>query len=234
MPNDHGSRARFTNGSYIVPIGNSGCPSRDHVAPSSPSSPTRLPSAIPSSMCWPCSDCRQRTSVSLSSANQSMRSPRFQTPARLIQPPRFVDDATSGLTVTTCRVTSGAVCARSTKNRPNACCVDAAPWWSRPTSTGTAGAGRTFTSGRRRRAAVSRQNASSAEPSPNRSQGLAGSTPNRPASCSHCSVVSSAEWLAGCPSVGRFQALIVYAKTTDGRSVTRSAARNASSRSARS
>ena len=51
IPNDHGSSARPTNGSYIVPIGSSGCPSRDQVAPSSPSNPTRLPSAIPSSMC---------------------------------------------------------------------------------------------------------------------------------------------------------------------------------------
>ena len=35
---------------------------------------------MPSSMCWPCSVSRQRTSVSVSSANQSMRSPGFQTP----------------------------------------------------------------------------------------------------------------------------------------------------------
>ena len=56
---------------------------------------------MPSSMCWPCEDSRQRTSVCGSSANQSMRSPMFQTPAWLIQPPRFVDDATSGETVTT-------------------------------------------------------------------------------------------------------------------------------------
>ena len=53
------------------------------------------------------SDSRQRTSVSVSSANQSMRSPRFHTPTRLIQPPRFVEDATSGLTVTTCSATLG-------------------------------------------------------------------------------------------------------------------------------
>jgi hypothetical protein len=45
----------------------------------------------------------------------------------LIQPPRFVDDATSGLTVTTCAATSGASRARSTKKRPNACCVDVVP-----------------------------------------------------------------------------------------------------------
>jgi hypothetical protein len=31
----------LTNGSYIVPIGSSACPSRDQVTPSSPSNPTR-------------------------------------------------------------------------------------------------------------------------------------------------------------------------------------------------
>ena len=56
-------------------------PVRLHVAPSSPSSPTRLTSAMPSSTWRPWSDSRQRTSVSESSANQSMRSPRLQMPA---------------------------------------------------------------------------------------------------------------------------------------------------------
>ena len=35
---------------------------------------------MPSSMCWPCSDSRQWTSVSVSSANQSMRSPEVPDP----------------------------------------------------------------------------------------------------------------------------------------------------------
>ena len=56
---------------------------------------------MPSSTWRPWSDSRQRTSVSESSANQSMRSPMLQMPLRLIQPPRLVDDATSGATVTT-------------------------------------------------------------------------------------------------------------------------------------
>ncbi len=62
MPNDHGSSARLTNGSYSVPMGNSGWPSRDQVTPSSLSAPTRLPSAIPSSMCRPWVLSRQLTS----------------------------------------------------------------------------------------------------------------------------------------------------------------------------
>jgi hypothetical protein len=56
-----------------------------------------------------------------------MRSPSCHTPERLIQPPRLVEEATSGLTVTTRAATSGAAWARSTKKRPNACWVDARP-----------------------------------------------------------------------------------------------------------
>src|SRR3954463_12562305 len=89
--------------------------------------PTRFTSAMPSSMWRPWSDSRQRTSVSVSSANQSMRSPRLQMPILLIQPPRLVDVPTSGETVTTRSATSGASRARSTKKRPNACWVDSRP-----------------------------------------------------------------------------------------------------------
>ncbi len=67
---------------------------------------------------------RQRTSVSVSSANQSIRSPGAQMPALLIQPPRLVEVPTSGETVTTRPATSGASRTRSTKKRPNACWVD--------------------------------------------------------------------------------------------------------------
>ena len=87
---------------------------------------------MPSSMCCPWSDSRQRTSVSVSSANQSMRSPTFQMPALLIQPPRFVEEPTSGDTVTTRAATSGASCSRSTQKRPSACWVDSRPRCSRP------------------------------------------------------------------------------------------------------
>ena len=47
-------------------------------------------------------------------------------PTRLIQPPRLVEDATSGLTVTTRCATWGAACARSVKKRPNVCWVEVA------------------------------------------------------------------------------------------------------------
>ena len=59
----------------------------------------------------------------------------------------------------------------------------------------------------------------SAEPSAKRAHGSAASAPRSRASCSHWALDSSAEWLAGCPSVGRPQALIVYAKITAGRSL---------------
>ena len=74
----------------------------------------------------------QCTSVWVSSANQSRRSPTDQIPDLLIQPPRFVELATSGLTVTTRSATSGASCTRSTKKRPKACWVDSLPRCLRP------------------------------------------------------------------------------------------------------
>src|SRR6478609_8387420 len=92
----------------MVAIGISGSPHRLQVAPSSPSRQTRLTSAMPSSMCWPFLTVDQRRTRSVSSANQSGRSCTDQTPVLLIQPPRFVDDATSGLQVTTRAAVSGA------------------------------------------------------------------------------------------------------------------------------
>src|SRR5215213_2295929 len=68
-----------------------------------------------------------------------MRSPTDQMPALLIQPPRLVDVPTSGETVTTRSATSGASRTRSTKKRPNACCVDSDPLCSRPRSSGAPG-----------------------------------------------------------------------------------------------
>src|SRR5664279_4219487 len=104
MPNDHGSRARRTNGSYSTPIGSRGCPHRLQVAPSSPISPTRLVSAMPSSTCWPVGRSRQCRMVSVSSANQFGRSWGGQNPPLFTQPPRLVLELTSGLTVTTRRL----------------------------------------------------------------------------------------------------------------------------------
>src|SRR5262249_51838774 len=82
----------------------------------------------------PCDVSRQRSSVLGSSANQSMRSPTFQTPTLLIQPPRFVDDATSGLTVTMRSATAGTDRAMSASRRPNCCCVESEPVASPPSS----------------------------------------------------------------------------------------------------
>src|SRR5215216_5500102 len=92
-----------------------------------------LHDALPISCQW--------TSVCESSANQSRRSPTDQMPALLIQPPRLVELATSGLTVTTRSATSGASCTRSTKKRPKACCVDSFPRCLRPSAGGGSGGG---------------------------------------------------------------------------------------------
>ena len=160
---------------------------------------------------WPCSDSRQRTSVSLSSANQSIRSPGCQTPTRLIQPPRFVDDATSGLTVTTCSATSGAAWARSTKKRPNACCVEAFPTCSRPTSAAARAAGAASGGSARAPAARPRRGTSRppATPGERRPRVVGVGADLAGELLATAARLSSAEWFAGCPSVGRLHALIV-------------------------
>ena len=117
---------------------------------------------MPSSMWRPWSDSRQRTSVSVSSANQSIRSPGFQMPALLIQPPRLVEVPTSGLTVTTRSATSGASRVRSTKKRPNACWVLALPVCLRPRSGGSVGAGTAGVGSRRSRSPTVRHSSPAA------------------------------------------------------------------------
>ena len=146
----------------------------------------------------------------MSSANQSIRSPGAQMPALLIQPPRLVEVPTSGETVTTRSATSGASRTRSTKKRPNACWVDSSPLCSRPRSSGTAGGSATnFGSGRSSRRPVAAHSAASAESGSNGAHGSSGSVPSVSASCAYCSALSRAEWLAGWPSVGSIQPLIV-------------------------
>ena len=85
-------------------------------------------------------------------------------PAWLIQPPRLVEEATSGLTVTTCSTTSGAAWPRSTKKRPNDCWVEVSPMCARPTSLGGAGAVRGGGVSRSRRCAASSQSSASGRP----------------------------------------------------------------------
>ena len=70
---------------------------------------------------------RQCSAVSVSSANQSVRSAGDQTPTLLIQPPRLVLELTSGLTVTTRLAASGASLVKSRSTRPSAAWVDAVP-----------------------------------------------------------------------------------------------------------
>ena len=123
--------------------------------------------------------------------------PRCQIPTWLIHPPRFVDDATSGLTVTTRAATSGALCERSTKNRPNSCWVEARPACARASSLGGDGAARQLDwlprQSRRRLATQS----ASAEPSGKRAHGSDRSEALASASSAICAADSSAEWFAG-------------------------------------
>jgi len=77
--------------------------------------------------------------VSGSSANQSTRSRADHTPTLFTQPPRFVDDETSGHSVTIRFAASGAERLRSSSARPSAACVVAFPPGVRPMSVGIDG-----------------------------------------------------------------------------------------------
>jgi len=148
-------------------------------------------------MCCPLGDSRQCRIVSLSSANQSVRSPEDHAPTLLTQPPRFVDEVTSGVTVTTRRAASGASRVRSSSTRPSAAWVVEVPAGVRPKSRGSAGGSTTRTRDRSSRAAVRAQSAAASLPSSKPRHGSAGSVPNRAANCVICSSVSNAEWFCG-------------------------------------
>ena len=157
----------------------------------------------------------------------------FQTAERLIHPPRFVDEATSGLTVTMWRATSGVLWARSSKNRPKACSSRGLPVVCAVELRGIAGGGfATSGSGFRRNAACGTARPRALFETPPRRRRCASSSGRRAGA--HWPSVSNAEWLAGCPSVGNRHALIVYAKMTTGRLLTASASARASTRSSRS
>ena len=196
-----------TNGSYSTPTGNSGCPCLLQVAPSSPSSPTRLVSAMPSSMCCPVGFSRQCRMVSASSANQSVRSRADHTPTLFTQPPRLVLELTSGLTVTTRLAASGASRVRSSRARPSAAWVVAVPDGVRPRSCGTAGGACRGEAGRRSRAAVCAHSPAAALSGAGRCQGWPGSAPACAASSASWASVSSAEWFCGMPLDGQAVAL---------------------------
>ena len=164
---------------------------------------------MPSSICRPRPVSCQWTSVCGSSANQSRRSPTEKIADLLIHPPRLVELATSGLTVTTRSATSGASCTRSTKKRPNACCVDSLPRCLRPRLAGTAGGATGSGSSRASAVAAAAHSSPSALPGSRAAHGSSASAPSAPASSSICSRVSSAEWFSGCPSIGSDQPLIV-------------------------
>ncbi len=106
---------------------------------------------------------------------------------------------TSGETVTTRSATSGASRARSTKKRPNACCVDSLPRCSRPRSGGIAGGFTTKNGGSSRasRRAVAAHSSAAAEPSGKRAQGSAGSAPTCSARSAYCCVVEQRRVVGG-------------------------------------
>ena len=154
--------------------------------------------------------CLQWTSMDRSWANQSGLSSMCHMPTRLIQPPRLVDDATSGLTVTTRAATSGATRDRSSRNRPSACWVDSGPRREMPSSTGGLARGSSVPAQGERGAWARRaQGRSSGLPGGNLAQGPPGQRPSSRASWCHWSAERRAEWFPGWPSVGRRQALMV-------------------------
>ena len=116
---------------------------------------------------------------------------------------------TSGETVTTRSATSGASRTRSTKKRPNACCVEPVPVCLRPRSAGTFGRGDGAGRAALELRAVAAHSSASGEPGSSGGDGSSGSSPSFAASSRYCESLSSAEWLAGWPSVGSDQPLIV-------------------------
>ena len=161
----------------------------------------------PSSRCWPPGRSRQCRIVSGSSANQSTRSRADHTPTLFTQPPRFVDDETSGHSVTTRAAASGAERVRSSRARPSAAWVVACPPGVRPMSVGssTARGGRHGVAASRRAAAAhSRACGGRREAAPTGCPVDArAARPARPS----VRAVSSEEWFCGWPSRGQAVAL---------------------------
>ena len=166
---------------------------------------------MPSSMWRPWSDSRQRTSVSVSSANQSIRSPGFQMPALLIQPPRLVEVPTSGRDRDDAVGHLGRLAGEVDEEAPEgllgasrAGVLAAEVGRERRRGHGAASA---------RAGAARRPRAHSSPAAP--SSGANGASrvvrvlASLAASSRYCAWLSSAEWLAGWPSVGSDQPLIV-------------------------
>ena len=164
---------------------------------------------MPSSTCRPAVPGFQTSGRWVSS--YAVASCAEKTPARLIQPPRFVDTATSGAAVTMRSPMSGSR-ARAAITSPNACWVLALAGMR--TAGGVDGAtGMRCGSGRgvvypksTRRLASRRP---SAESGAKAAQGSAGSAFRVGASASICSAVSIAEWFRLSPANGRRQPLMV-------------------------
>jgi hypothetical protein len=160
-------------------------------------------------MCWPVGFSRQCRIVSGSSSNQSLRSAGDQTPTLFTQPPRLVDEDTSGHRVTTRRAASGASRVRSSNARPSAACVVARPEGVRPMSVGSAGASTPCTGSRCSRAAVSAHTRPAGVSGAKRCQGASSDIPERSASSAICAADSSDEWFCGCPSLASPKPLTV-------------------------
>ena len=145
---------------------------------------------------------RQCRIVSGSSANQSTRSRAAHTPTLLTQPPRLVDELTSGASVTTRAAASGADRVRSSSARPSAAWVVAVPDGVRPRSAGTAGGATAGTGSRRSRAAVlGAQRGLGRAVRERRPRVVGVGSRAGSASWANWAAVSSDEWFWGCPSV---------------------------------
>ena len=145
----------------------------------------------------------------MSSANQSRRSCTDHTPVLLIQPPRLVDEATSGLQVTTRAAASGASRLRSASSRPSAAWVETGLRCAWPSAVGTATCAGGATGVRRSAAPRSLAELGRGAAAARRPPRVVEVVPDASASARICASVSSAEWLFGWPSVGSPRPLTV-------------------------
>ena len=108
-------------------MGKSISPVISWVRPNWPRAMKRLFSEMPSSMWRPSSDSSQLMALLSRSSGNSSWGRLAHTPARLIQPPRLVELATSGLMVTTRSWRCSVLLESSVRTRPNICWVDMRP-----------------------------------------------------------------------------------------------------------
>ena len=161
---------------------------------------------MPSSMCWPAGDCRQRSRRS--SPRKSTASAGANTPILLIQPPRLVDTLTSG-DVVTMRSATPATSPRRVRTRPNVSCVDVVPTAGTLVASGIGSTGRGGTGTLLSSPPVTAHASPAADVGSKRSHSVAGVRPSDARRASICSPDSRAAWFSGSPAIGRPQPFTV-------------------------